>query len=42
MINFLLAYGADMKKHIQFREGKKFFNNDHYSLIDQSQKEVEK
>lgn len=27
MINFLSAYGADMKKHIQFREGKRFFNN---------------
>ncbi len=27
MINFLSAYGADMKKHLEFREGKKYFNN---------------
>ena len=27
MINFLAAYGADMKKHLDFREGKKYFNN---------------
>jgi hypothetical protein len=27
MINFLSAYGADMKKHLDFREGKKYFNN---------------
>jgi hypothetical protein len=27
MINFLMAYGADMKKHLEFREGKKYFNN---------------
>ena len=26
MINFLTAYGADMKKHLLFREGKKYFN----------------
>ena len=27
MINFLTAYGADMKKHLEFRDGKKYFNN---------------
>ncbi len=27
MINFLLNCGADMKKHLLFREGKKYFNN---------------
>lgn len=27
MINFLITYGVDMKKHLQFREGKKYFNN---------------
>jgi ankyrin repeat protein len=27
MINFLSSYGADMKKHLLFREGKKYFNN---------------
>ena len=27
MINFLSAYGADMKKHLEFRDGKKYFNN---------------
>jgi hypothetical protein len=27
IINFLSAYGADMKKHLEFREGKKYFNN---------------
>ena len=27
MINFLMKYGADMKKHLLFREGKKYFNN---------------
>lgn len=27
MINFLSSYGADMKKHLAFREGKKYFNN---------------
>ena len=27
MINFLLLYGADMKKHLLFREGKKYFNS---------------
>ena len=26
MISFLSAYGADMKKHLTFREGKKYFN----------------
>lgn len=26
MISFLSAYGADMKKHLAFREGKKYFN----------------
>lgn len=26
IINFLLFYGADMKKHLEFREGKKYFN----------------
>lgn len=26
IINFLSAYGADMKKHLEFREGKKYFN----------------
>ncbi len=30
MINFLTAYGADMKKHLEFREGKKYFNNTSY------------
>lgn len=27
MINFLISYGSDMKKHLIFREGKKYFNN---------------
>lgn len=27
MINFLIMHGADMKKHLRFREGKKYFNN---------------
>jgi hypothetical protein len=27
IISFLLDYGADMKKHIEFRKEKKFFNN---------------
>ncbi len=27
IINFLMKYGADMKKHLLFREGKKYFNN---------------
>jgi hypothetical protein len=27
MIDFLYFYGADMKKHLVFREGKKYFNN---------------
>jgi hypothetical protein len=27
IINFLITHGADMKKHLKFREGKKFFNN---------------
>lgn len=27
MINFLTEYGADMKKHLKFRDGKKYFNN---------------
>lgn len=27
MINFLTTHGADMKKHLRFREGKKYFNN---------------
>lgn len=27
MINFLISYGADMKKHLLFREGRKYFNN---------------
>lgn len=27
MINFLLYYGADMKKHLLFRNNKKYFNN---------------
>ena len=27
MIMFLSSYGADMKKHLEFREGKKYFNN---------------
>jgi ankyrin repeat protein len=27
MINFLINYGANMKKHLIFREGKKYFNN---------------
>jgi len=27
MINFLSLYGADMKKHLIFRDGKKYFNN---------------
>jgi hypothetical protein len=27
MINFLILYGADMKKHLEFRENKKYFNN---------------
>lgn len=26
MINFLLTYGADMKKHLLFRQGKKYYN----------------
>jgi ankyrin repeat protein len=26
MINFLITYGVDMKKHLNFREGKKYFN----------------
>jgi ankyrin repeat protein len=27
MIHFLTTHGADMKKHLNFREGKKYFNN---------------
>jgi hypothetical protein len=27
MINFLSSYGSDMKKHLIFRDGKKYFNN---------------
>ncbi len=27
IINFLTTYGSDMKKHLKFREGKKYFNN---------------
>jgi ankyrin repeat protein len=27
MINFLLNYGANMKKHLEFRKNKKYFNN---------------
>lgn len=27
IINFLITHGADMKKHLKFREGKKYFNN---------------
>ena len=27
MINFLTNYGADMKKHLKFREGRKYFNS---------------
>ncbi len=27
MINFLLSCGADMKKHLKFREGNKYYNN---------------
>lgn len=27
LIDFLYYYGADMKKHLVFREGKKYFNN---------------
>ena len=27
MINFLITHGTDMKKHLKFREGKKYFNN---------------
>ncbi len=26
LINFLMSYGADMKKHLLFREGRKYFN----------------
>lgn len=26
MINFLITHGSDMKKHLKFREGKKYFN----------------
>jgi ankyrin repeat protein len=29
MINFLLNYGANMKKHLLFRKNKKYFNNCH-------------
>jgi hypothetical protein len=33
MINFLTSNGADMKKHLLFREGKKYFNNsDHIDI----------
>jgi hypothetical protein len=27
IINFLITHGTDMKKHLKFREGKKYFNN---------------
>lgn len=27
MINFLILYGADMKKHLKLREGRKYYNN---------------
>jgi len=30
MIDFLYFHGADMKKHLVFREGKKYFNNGEY------------
>jgi ankyrin repeat protein len=34
LINFLELYGADMKKHLEFREGKKYFNSgNHLDIV---------
>ncbi len=40
MINFLTAYGADMKKHLEFREGKKYFNKTNYIDIALLEKKI--
>lgn len=40
MINFLSAYGADMKKHLEFREGKKYFNKSSYMDVALLEKKV--
>lgn len=45
LIEFLYYYGADMKKHLVFREGKKYFNNSNMidiALLEKIVMEVDK